>query len=317
MPAYLLQPACKDYLWGGRRHLRESFGIKSSLDPLAEAWVLSCHPDGPSVLASGPFAGRTLPEYLAEAGPAVLGTSCTQFARFPLLVKLIDAEQSLSVQVHPSDEYALREEGQYGKTELWVVLAAEPGAFLYYGFEREVSREEFARSIEDGSLTGLLHKAPVKPGDVFFIPAGTLHSIGAGIVLAYIQQNSNVTYRVYDYGRRGPDGRPRALHIQKALAVAHLGPAPSLQFGPHLGSCRYFTADLRQGPFAGDCGPESFCALLAVEGSGRLTCGGEAQLVFPGSCFFLPAGSGHYLVEGACKMLVIFVQDSMENPAGI
>ena len=317
MPAYRLVPACKDYLWGGHRRLREEFGVASSLDPLAEAWVLSCHPDGPSVLANGPYAGRTLPQYLAEAGPAALGKNCAGFAQFPLLVKLIDAEQSLSVQVHPSDEYALREEGQYGKTEMWVVLAAEPGAFLYYGFEREVSRQEFAQSIQDGSLTSLLHKAPVKPGDVFFIPAGTLHAIGAGMVIAEVQQNSNVTYRVYDYGRLGADGKPRTLHIQKALEVTHCGPAPRMEFGPHLGSCRYFTTDLRTGPFAGECGPDSFLALLAVEGQGSLVCGGEEQPATPGSCFFLPAGSGHYLVEGACKMLAIFVQDPMEKPAGI
>lgn len=313
MPAYRLAPACKDYLWGGHHTLREEFGVESPLDPLAEAWVLSCHPDGPSVITSGPYAGRTLPEYLAEAGPAALGTSCAQFEQFPLLVKLIDAEQNLSVQVHPSDEYALAHEGQYGKTEMWVVLAAKPGAFLYYGFEEEITPEAFARSIADGTLTDRLHKAPVKPGDLFFIPAGTLHAIGAGMVIAEIQQNSNVTYRVFDYGRVGADGKPRALHIDKALAVTRCGPAPALDFGPHLGSCRYFTTDLRTGPFAGTCGPDSFQALLVIEGEGTLACGGARQPLSPGSCFFMPAGSGEYFVEGDCKALVILVEPPMEN----
>lgn len=313
MPAYRLLAACKDYLWGGHRALREEFGIESTLDPLAEAWVLSCHPDGPSTIASGPWAGRTLPEYLAEAGPAALGSNCAGFDRFPLLVKLIDTEKDLSVQVHPSDEYALAHEGQYGKSELWVVLRAKPGAFLYYGFERESTREAFARAIEEGTLLEQLHRAPVKTGDVFFIPAGTLHAIGAGMVIAEIQQNSNVTYRVYDYGRIGADGRPRPLHIEQALAVTRCAPAPAFDFGPHLGSCRYFTVDAHDGPFAANCGSESFHALLAVSGTGSLHCGGEAQPLQAGSCYFIPANSGRYFVEGDCKTLSILVVPPMET----
>lgn len=127
MPAYQLLPVCKDYIWGGQR-LKTDFGIKSNLDPLSEAWVLSCHPDGPSALADGPFAGLTLPEYIKKEGSHVLGPNCQQFGDFPMLIKLIDAKQDLSVQVHPSDEYALAHEGQYGKTEMWVVLDAAPGA---------------------------------------------------------------------------------------------------------------------------------------------------------------------------------------------
>ena len=173
MPAYQLLPACKDYIWGGQR-LRTDFGVQSELNPLAEAWVLSCHPDGPSVLADGPFAGKTLPEYLAEAGPGALGTRCTKFENFPMLIKLIDAKKDLSIQVHPSDTYALAHEGQYGKTEMWIVLDAAPGAGLYHGFEREISREEFARRVasvqtfypylvaeENGELLGYAYAHPI------------------------------------------------------------------------------------------------------------------------------------------------------------
>lgn len=161
MPAFKLLPTCKDYIWGGQR-LRSDFGIHSDLDPLSEARVLSCHPDGPSVLANGPDAGLTLPEYIQKAGPHALGANCRQFESFPMLVKLIDAKQSLSVQVHPSDEYALAHEGQYGKTEMWVVLDAVPGAYLYYGFQREVTKEEFVQQIKAGTLTEILRKLPVK-----------------------------------------------------------------------------------------------------------------------------------------------------------
>ena len=205
MPAYQLIPTCKDYIWGGQR-LKTDFGIQSGLNPLSEAWVLSCHPDGPSVLADGPDKGMTLRAWLDKAGKEALGTACEAFEDFPMLIKLIDAKKDLSIQVHPSDAYALEHEGQYGKTEMWVVLDAEPGASLYYGFDREVSLEEFSSRVSDGTLTEVLRKVPVKPGDVFFIPSGTLHAIGAGLVIAEIQQNSNVTYRVFDYGRLGADG---------------------------------------------------------------------------------------------------------------
>lgn len=302
MPAYQLIPTCKDYIWGGQR-LKTDFGIQSGLNPLSEAWVLSCHPDGPSVLADGPDKGMTLRAWLDKAGKEALGTACEAFEDFPMLIKLIDAKKDLSIQVHPSDAYALEHEGQYGKTEMWVVLDAEPGASLYYGFDREVSLEEFSSRVSDGTLTGVLRKVPVKPGDVFFIPSGTLHAIGAGLVIAEIQQNSNVTYRVFDYGRLGADGKPRPLHVEKALAVTDRRPAPALDFGDHLGDCRYFTTDGHQGDFRGDCDGTSFHALLFTDGQGSLTCGGETREVKKGQCWFLPAGSGEYQVTGDLRTL--------------
>ncbi len=306
MPAYLLAPACKDYLWGGRRLARD-FGVPSGLDPLAEAWVLSCHPDGPSVLADGPFAGRTLPDYLQEAGPAAVGENCRRFRDFPLLIKLIDAERDLSIQVHPSDAYAQAHEGQYGKTEMWIALEAAPGAFLYYGVDRPVTREELARRIREGTLTEVLRKVPVRAGDVLFIPAGTLHAIGAGLVIAEIQQNSNVTYRVYDYDRVGADGKKRPLHIEKALAVADLTPTAPVDFGPHLGTCPYFTADAWAAPYESWCGEDTFHALLVTEGEGVLCYGGERKPLRQGNFVFLPAGSGTYQLEGRCRGLDVYV----------
>lgn len=302
MPAYQLIPTCKDYIWGGQR-LKTDFGIQSGLNPLSEAWVLSCHPDGPSVLADGPDRGMTLRAWLDKAGKGALGTACEPFEDFPMLIKLIDAKKDLSIQVHPSDAYALEHEGQYGKTEMWVVLDAEPGASLYYGFNREVSLEEFSSRVSDGTLTEVLRKVPVRPGDVFFIPSGTLHAIGAGLVIAEIQQNSNVTYRVFDYGRLGADGKPRPLHVEKALAVTDRRPAPALDFGDHLGDCRYFTTDGYQGDFRGDCDGTSFHALLFTDGQGSLTCGGETREVKKGQCWFLPAGSGEYQVSGDVRTL--------------
>ena len=173
-----LTPSCKDYLWGGSR-LRTDFGIKSDLEPLAEAWVLSCHPDGPSYLPDG----TTLADYVA-AHPEALGTDCAKFEQFPILTKFIDASKNLSIQVHPSNDYALKNEHQYGKTEMWYVLDCVPGAYLYYGFTHEISKEEFAERIKNNTLTEVLNAVPVHKGDCFFIPSGTLHKHDFGSHLA-------------------------------------------------------------------------------------------------------------------------------------
>lgn len=301
MKTLKLTPSCKDYLWGGQR-LKTDFHVQSDMNPLAEAWVLSCHPDGPSYLEDG----TTLADYLT-AHPEAAGTHCEPFENFPVLVKLIDAKNDLSIQVHPSDDYALEHEHQYGKTEMWVVLAAEPGAFLYYGFAREVTKEEFERRIRENTLTEVLHAVPVHKGDVFFIPSGTLHAICRGIVIAEVQQNSNVTYRVYDYGRVGADGKPRALHIPQAVAVTDLHPAPALDFGSHLGQCAYFTTDQRKAPFKETADETSFVALLVTNGEGTLHDGEEEMALRAGDCVFLPAGSGTVSVSGACEALAVRV----------
>lgn len=302
MPMLKLKPACKDYLWGGDR-LRTDFGVESDLHPLAEAWVLSCHPDGPSTIVEGPDAGRTLADYIAEKGKGILGTDCEKFEDFPILTKLIDAKGNLSIQVHPSNEYALEHEHQYGKTEMWYILDCEPGAFLYYGFDHAISKEEFERRIQDNTLTEVLNAAPVHKGDVFFIPSGTLHAICQGIVIAEIQQNSNVTYRIYDYGRVGADGKPRALHIPQALAVTECKPAVDHDFGGHMAQCQYFTVDVKENGFSDTVGGDSFVSLLVVDGEGEVACGGETVAVKKGDSLFLPANSGDYTVTGTLRTL--------------
>ena len=298
METIKLTPACKDYLWGGEK-LRQDYGIQSQLHPLAEAWVLSCHPDGPSVVATGPLAGKTLPEYIQEKGPGCLGADCEKFTDFPILAKFIDAKGDLSIQVHPSNEYALAHEHQFGKTEMWYVLDCEPGATLYYGFQHQISREEFQQRIQDNTLTEVLNAVPVEKGDLFFIPAGTLHAIRKGIVVAEIQQNSNVTYRIYDYGRVGVDGKPRQLHIQQALEVTQrIPPQPDPDFHGHLAQCPYFTVDVMEGRFTLDCGPESFVSVLVLEGTGALWEGDESMSLRKGESLFIPAGAGQCRLEG-------------------
>ena len=310
-----LSPAFKDYLWGGTR-LKTEFGMKSNLDKVAEAWELSCHPDGPSIVASGECAGMTLAEYLAKAGKAALGTHCAELDSFPVLIKLIDAANKLSVQVHPDDEYAKRVEHENGKPEMWYVVDCAEGATLIYGFNREISKEEFRRRIEDNTLTDVVNTVPVHRGDVFFIEAGTLHAIGSGILIAEIQQNSNSTYRVSDYGRLGADGKPRPLHIDKALDVTKLTPSgsPDRREAPVeregcittvLARCSRFTVtaiDLRSK--ASFCADEtSFHALLCTEGEAALCCGEKRLTLGRGECIFIPACCGEYSLDGAGRIL--------------
>ena len=219
-PFYLKAPV-KDYIWGGTR-LRELFG-KEGGDRLAESWELSCHPDGECYIMGGEFDGMKLSDFVNEH-PEAVGSGFKSGDSFPVLVKLIDAKNDLSVQVHPNDEYAHKYENDNGKTEMWYVIDAAPDSELIYGFNEELSKEDFRKAIENNTLMEKLRRVPVKQGDVFFIEPGTLHAIGKGILIAEIQQSSNVTYRVYDYGRLGADGKPRPLHIEKALEVTNTKP---------------------------------------------------------------------------------------------
>lgn len=309
-----LKPSCKDYLWGGHR-LVEEYGKEYDGDVLAETWELSCHPDGPSTIANGVHAGQTLQQYIDEQGKEVLGSNCRRFRDFPILTKFIDAKDNLSIQVHPNNRYALKNEGQYGKTEMWYVMDAGKGAFLYYGFKKKISKEEFARRIEEDTLLEVLNAVPVQKGDVLFIESGTIHAIGKDILIAEIQQNSNVTYRVYDYGRVGKDGKKRDLHIEKALAVTNRVPIIKDKSSyPHVADCDYFTVDKLNldgkvmKKMEGTVSEDSFASILMLDGEGTISCEGETLEFKKGDSFFLSAGSGAYDVEGSCDALITTIR---------
>lgn len=328
MSVLKLKPSCKDYLWGGHR-LSDEYGKEYDGNVLAETWELSCHPDGPSTIVNGRYAGKTLEQYIKETGKEVLGTNCRRFRDFPILIKFIDAKQNLSIQVHPDNRYALKNEGQYGKTEMWYVMDAGKDTFLYYGFKTEISKEEFARRIQEDTLLDVLNAVPVQKGDVLFIESGTIHAIGEGILIAEIQQNSNVTYRVYDYGRVGKDGKKRDLHIEKALAVTNRVPLiKSKSSYPHVADCDYFTVDklnldgrmMRR--MEGCVSKESFVSILILEGEGTVLCSGQETEIGQnkdasdkkvsykkGDSLFLPAGSGAYVIEGKCDALITTIRE--------
>lgn len=317
-----LKPSCKDYLWGGNR-LREEYGVEYDGDVLAEAWELSCHPDGPSYIVNGKYAGSTLKWYIDAEGKEVLGDNCKRFRDFPILTKFIDAKDNLSIQVHPDNRYALKNEGQYGKTEMWYVMDAGKDAVLYYGFKKEISKEEFAKRIQEDTLLEVLNAVPVQKGDVLFIESGTIHAIGKDILIAEIQQNSNVTYRVYDYGRVGKDGKKRDLHIDKALDVTNRVPiVKDNSCYPHVADCDYFTVDKLNldgkvmKELKGNVSKESFASILILDGEGTISNQGEKLEFKKGDSFFISAGSGDYIVEGSCDALVTTIR-AKESPVRI
>ncbi|MFA9462664.1 MAG: type I phosphomannose isomerase catalytic subunit [Velocimicrobium sp.] len=300
-----LAPACKDYIWGGTK-LKDEFGKKFDGDKLAETWELSCHPDGPCTILNKDKYGLTLQEYIEIQGKEILGTNCERFEQFPILIKLIDAKDNLSIQVHPDNTYALEHEKQYGKTEMWYVVDCKEGASLYYGFASKVTKEEFKMRIENNTLLEVLNRVLVKKGDVFFIEPGTIHAIGSGILIAEIQQNSNVTYRVYDYGRIGNDKKPRELHIDKALAVTNMTPrTQAYDFGTHIGMCDYFITDKieLQKEETFDVSNESFCSLLITEGSLSIYSGTEQVDAKKGDSILLTAGSGSCTLRGTADVI--------------
>lgn len=308
---------CKDYLWGGNR-LREEYGKKMNSDKIAESWELSCHKDGQSVIEGGEFDGKTLSEYIDAKGKSVLGTNCERFEYFPILIKLIDAKDNLSVQVHPSNEYALRVEGEYGKTEMWYIVDCNEGAELLYGFKHEIGEEEFADRIKNNTLLEVTNNVPVHKGDVFFIESGTLHAIGKGILIAEIQQNSNTTYRIYDYGRVGADGKPRQLHIDKAVEVTDRIPPKyptTAQGAPEnvaggvktlLRSCEYFNVNTLEidGAMKLNADDKSFKSLLFLDGKAEIVSADGKAAAVKGDSFFVPAGSGEFTITGKCEVIL-------------
>lgn len=296
---YRLTPALKDNIWGGNK-LR-GYGKESDKDRIAESWELSFTKGGEARIDDG----REMTEVF---GRDAWGTACEKFHAFPVLTKFIDAKDNLSVQVHPSDAYALENEGQFGKTEMWYVVDAEEGAGLYMGLERRCDAEEFSLAVADGTVEELLSFKEVKPGDVYFIPSGTIHAIGAGVVIFEIQQNSTLTYRLYDYMRTDKDGNPRELHVDKAMKVSLLEPYTESVFDKDdeslIGKCEYFETRKYKLNFTKtmfNVEKDSFLSITCVGGEGVI----EGEKISLGDTFFIPAGAGEITVEGDLEIISV------------
>lgn len=295
---YRLTPALKDAIWGGRRLF--DYGKRGELERIAESWELS--------FVEGDEARTDSGKILSEVFPRELwGEACRDFEHFPVLTKFIDAAEKLSVQVHPSDEYALEFENSYGKTEMWYVVDAAPGAGIYIGLREATSRERFAAAVADGSVEELLSFIPCHPGDVFFIPAGTVHAICEGVLIYEIQQNSTLTYRVYDYMRRDKAGNLRPLHVDRAMNVLDTTPYVSPDFSscePGLvGKCKYF--EVRElcvsGGTSVSVGSDSYLAITCVGGSGTV----EGMAVSVGDSFLSPASAGEIGISGEMTLILV------------
>ena len=296
---YKLTAALKDNIWGGNK-LRE-YGKESDKDRIAESWELSFTAGGEAKIEDGREMTAAFPR-------ETWGTACEKFHAFPVLTKFIDAREKLSVQVHPSDEYALANEGQFGKTEMWYVVDAEEGAGLYMGLERECDKDEFARAVADGTVEELLSFKTVKPGDVYFIPSGTIHAIGAGVVIFEIQQNSTLTYRLYDYMRRDKEGNLRELHVDKAMKVSLLEPYRESEFDTDdksvIGKCEYFETKKYSLNFTTqtfNVENNSYLSITCVKGEGTV----EGEKITRGDTFFIPAGEGEVTVEGNLDIIAV------------
>ena len=232
-----LKPAVKDYIWGGAYF--RNFGKGVWLTRVSECWELSTRGDDSSVIASGPDTAKSLEKVITKED---IGPVMDRFPYFPLLIKLIDAKENLSVQVHPSDDYALKNENSFGKSEMWHIISADEGGGLYVGLNKDYTKEEIEKALNEGTILDNLNFFKVKPGDTFIINPGTIHAIGKGVRLIEIQQNSNLTYRLFDYNRVDQNGNPRALHIEQALAVINYKKYQPVKgkFG-YLADNQYFT----------------------------------------------------------------------------
>ena len=320
---FLLKPAGQDYLWGGSR-LKDDFGKNLPQTPLAETWECSTHENGLSVVDSGEHAGRTLKNVLKEH-PEMLGRHANRNGDIPILIKLIDAKEDLSVQVHPDDEFARTfENGSLGKTEMWYILDAEKDSEIIYGFSRKTTPEEVGESLSDGSFPSLLQHYPIEKNQVYYVSPGTVHAVGKGALIAEVQENSDITYRMYDYDRVDKNGKKRDLHIKKALKILDYEPKSEprqpirvLRYTPGCASeilcrCKYFQAErllINTGDYNKSMNlsalPETFQVLLCIRGRAVMTgCGTEVP-VQKGDCVFLPAGKYETVIQGEADFVKV------------
>lgn len=316
------RPILKSLIWGGEK-IAPYKSITTDQKNIGESWELSGVRGDESVVSEGEYAGRNIADLLSEFKGSLIGKkNYERFGdEFPLLIKFIDAKQDLSIQVHPDDALAMKRHNSKGKTEMWYVVDADEGAHLRSGFAKKVTPAEYEKSVEDNTITDILADYKVRPGDLFFLPAGRVHSIGAGSFIAEIQQTSNITYRIYDFNRLGADGKPRELHTSLAKDAIDYTVLPDYRSSysvkknaeTPLISCPYFITSLYEldAPVSRDMsGLDSFMVVICVEGEGSVTDGnGNTVSIRRGETVLLPATSGNvcFTPKGAMKLLTSYI----------
>ncbi|WP_010500127.1 type I phosphomannose isomerase catalytic subunit [Paenibacillus elgii] len=316
MKPYPLQckPEFKERVWGGRA--LEQFGLELPEGKIGEGWMIGDHPNGTTTVANGELAGMGLDQIREQYGSEFFGSKgfSEKNGRFPLLIKLLDCQDDLSVQVHPNDHYEQLPQGELGKTEMWYILDAKPGAKIIYGLKDGVTREQLAEAIEQNRILDCLNEVTAEAGDSFYIPAGTVHALGAGVLVAEIQQNSDSTYRLYDYDRLGLDGKPRELHIEDSLNVIAYENSGATYMKTNLNASGEWLTLARSPFFVTEKGrvegnwplqtsPESFVIHIICEGTGSIRWADGELNVKPGECYLLPASLGSYSLEGSMTVL--------------
>lgn len=317
---YKFKPLLKQTLWGGDKIIAFK-QLDTHLDNVGESWEISGVKGSETVVASGPRAGMTLNELVAAERESLVGRDNYQRYgnEFPLLVKFIDACRDLSIQVHPNDEVAHRLGHEHGKTEMWYCLHSEPGARLYCGLKRPITPEEYQELVAEGSITEALASYEVHEGDVFFIPAGRIHSIGTGCMVAEIQETSDVTYRIFDFNRRDKDGHLRELHTREAAQAIDYRVLPDYRTlyaleenePQQVISCPFFTTavyDLTEPMVLDYSELDSFVILIGVKGEGRVTASDcETMTLRAGETILLPATTDEVKIEGTVRLLETYV----------
>lgn len=307
MKLFKMNPIFKDYLWGGNK-LKDIYKKNSPYNITAESWEIASHKNGESTVCGGADDGKTIKELIALYKEKLLGDRIYKGddTIFPLLIKLIDAKDNLSVQVHPNDEYAAEfENGERGKTEMWYVMEADDGAKLIYGFKKDISKEDFEASIKNNTLLEHVNYVECKKGDCFFIPSGMLHAIGKGLLIAEIQQNSDTTYRVYDYDRRDAKGNARELHIDKAVEVTNLTSSFGNEYAKEkdgvLVKCDYFTTEkiTLNGELTYTVDKERFETLVVCDGTAVI----NDEMYSKGDSVLVPAYASKIKMTGNAVIL--------------
>ncbi|HIZ72580.1 MAG TPA: class I mannose-6-phosphate isomerase [Candidatus Gallimonas intestinavium] len=314
-----LKSVYQEYIWGGSKIHELLHKDTGTLPRVAESWEVSTHPAGKSIVENGAFRGKTLNEYFDQIGWGTAGRYAARNHQLPILIKYIDAKENLSIQVHPNDKYARKHEGDNGKNEMWFVLAADEGAFIYLGFSRDVTKEEIKRRIADNTLEEVLNRVEVKPNEAFYIPAGTVHAIGAGCLICEVQQTSNVTYRIYDYGRTDENGKPRELHVKKALDVldyrrteiADLKRRDTMSMERYIdgmfgrnGKCTLLKYEA-EGDLTILLPVSHLTFALVIDGSGKLYAGDSEEAFERGDTWMIHGRATR--VSGKCKVLFVAI----------
>ena len=313
-----LNPIFKDYIWGGKR-LKEKFNKNTPYDITAESWEVSANGNGESIIKNGEFEGMKLSELFGkdEIKAQIFGTKSIDMEKFPLLIKFIDAESNLSVQVHPDNKYAFeKENGSQGKDEMWYIMDCKEGAQIIYGMKENVEPKDLSAILQSENISEYLNFVDVNKGDCIYIPSGTIHAILGDTLICEVQQNSDLTYRVYDWGRVGKDGKPRELHVQKAIDVVKLDNENSInntnniqEGNENIISSNFFKTDkvVVKSGFIDTSSQETFYAYNVVDGNGKIIVNDKEYELSLGDSFIIPANLGEYKISGQIELLKSYI----------